>query len=118
MKTIDEVKSSIKIVIQDQIVGQSFHYSGQLKKVEKFVQFWPQKEGFVIPENFALASVPIEGPTNIDVKFVCWVIQEMDINSSRQSQIDGYFGPVIISFINGKYDVNTSEAKFSRIEVN
>ena len=118
IKNIDDVKSAIKIEVRDKIVGQFFLYKGQSRRILKFIRFWPQIGGFEFPEDFDLSAVPVEGPTKVDVKFVCWVIQEVDSNSSRQSQIDGYFGPVIISFIDGKYDVNTSEANFFRIVVN
>ena len=116
MKKIDEITSAIKIEIRNRIVGQSFKYKGQLKEIKKFDKYW--NPGFEILEEFDLASIPIDGPTEVNIKFSCWAIQDVDGNSKRNAQINGRFGPIIIAFELGEYTIDPSKAEFSLIEVN
>jgi len=115
MNKLDEITNTIKIEISNQLVGRSFEYQGRSRKILKFESYCGL--GFKYVENFGLASVPAEGPITVNLRFACWAIQDFDGNSSRKAKIDGRFGPIIISFKEGKYSIDTSDADFSQIQI-
>ena len=115
MKNREEIITAIKLEIRKQIVGQFFNFKGQPKKVLKFDAYW--QRGFDFIEEFELATVPINGPITNSVRFSCWVNLDIDGNSSRKVLIDGQFGPFIISFSDNNYELDVTNATFSRIEI-
>ena len=115
MNKLDEITNKIRLEIRTQLVGRSFEYQGRSREILRFNSYWGP--GFEYVENFDLASVPAEGPITVNLKFVCWALQDIDGNSRRNAQIDGQFGPIIILFQEGKYNIDISDADFSHIQI-
>jgi len=115
MNTLDEITNKIRIEIRNQLVGRSFEYQGKSREILKFDSFWGP--GFEYVENFDLASVPVEGPITVHLRFVCWANQYIDGNSSRKATLEGQYGPLIISFQEGDYCINMANAEFLHMQI-